>query len=403
MVLRKLFLPLLAFVCLHPISGFSQLQLNGSIDFEISSAGDDSRFITNGVPNDFRKLNLAVTQLNAFLFAPISDEFFFESRIQLDTWGSGNLNLPRIALATLTWDNPANDYIIKLGRFVSPFGFYPKRQLSTERIFINTPLGYSYFTNISDIRGYWPQAGQNTNEEYQVGDVGLSTIYFGGYTTGVGTTWEVSADKVFLDFAITNGTPITIRDRSTLPNIAGIARLQINPSIYWNQGFSVSYGNFLQADPLNESVREDNNFQKYTQLLLGIDTKLAFTFFEIVGEAIYSNWNVPGFIGNSFDTDNNNSLRNYSLSNLSGNIDIKYEPPSFTGGFVALRAEHLLFFDAEDPQTNSTFTWDENVSRLTGVVGYKLSRNILAKAAFSEQGNFDGNEYTFRLLISAFF
>lgn len=384
-------------------SALAQLQLNGSVDFEFTQAGDNSRFINNNVPSDFNEFNLAVTQLNAFLFAPISDQFFFESRVQLDTWGSGRLNPPRIALASITWDNPENNYIIKFGRFISPFGFYPQRQLSTDRVFINTPLGYSYFTNISDIRGFWPQAGQNVNAEYQVGDVGLPTIYFGGYTTGIGTTWEISKDKIFLDAAITNGTPITIEDRSSLPNLAGIARIQFNPSIYWNQALSFSYGNFLQADGVNEAVREENNFQKYTQLLLGTDTKIAFTYFEVIAEAIYSNWKVPGFIGNSFDTDGSNNLREYSVSNISGNIDLKYEPPSFTGGFLAFRAEYLSFFDAEDPQTGNNFEWDQNVSRLTGAIGYKLTRNILAKASYSEQGDFDGKEYSFRLQVSAFF
>lgn len=404
MNLKSFFLIFLLVLVLNPEKGFSQLQINGLVDFEITQAGDNSRFITNSVPSKFSDFNLAVTQINAFLFAPITDEFFFESRIQLDTWGSGNLNAPRIALASLTWDNPDNSYIIKFGRFVSPFGFYPKRQLSTDRVFITAPLGYSYFTNISDTRGYWPQAGQNTDEEYQVGDVGLPTIYFGGYTTGIGTSWEITPDKVFLDAAITNGTPITIVERSTAPNLAATARLQINPSIFWNQGFSASFGNFMQKDDgVQQAVLDDNNFQKFTQLLLGTDTKISFTYFEFIAEAIYSNWNVPRNNSSSFEINNDGSLINYQVSNLSGNIDIKYEPPSFSGGFLAFRAEHLLFLDAENPQTGNSFSWDEDVSRLTGVVGYKISRNILAKASFSEQGDFDGSEYTFRFQISAFF
>jgi len=64
----------------------AQIQLNGAVDLEFSGGGEDSRFITNGIPRKFRDLNVAVTQLNSFIFAPISDNFFFESRIQLDTW-----------------------------------------------------------------------------------------------------------------------------------------------------------------------------------------------------------------------------------------------------------------------------------------------------------------------------
>ncbi|MEO9886648.1 MAG: hypothetical protein ABJR05_17490 [Balneola sp.] len=397
---KKLFLLLFLFIA--PQYGFSQIQLNSSVDFEISAGGEDSRFITNQISSKYKQANLAVTQLNVFAFAPITDQLFFESRIQLDTWGNGDLNPPRISLASLIWDNPENDYVIRFGRFISPFGFYPKRQLSTDRVFVNHPLGYSYFTNISDIRGFWPQAGNNTNAEYQVGDVGLPSLYFAGYVTGIGTSWDLVSNKVSLDVAITNGTPITIKDRASLSNLAVTSRLQYNQSIFWSQGVSASFGNFLQADAINETVRENNNFQKYTQLLLGTDTKIEFTYFQIIAEVIYSRWKTPAFIGNSFHVDQN-KLVEYDLSNFSGNIDFKYELPSLTGSFIALRAEHLLFLEADDPGTTNTLQWDQDVSRITGVFGYKLDRNILAKLSFSEQGEFDGSEYALRFQISAFF
>ena len=117
---------------------------------------------------------------------------------------------------------------------------------------------------------------------------------------------------------------------------------------------------------------------------------------------MYSRWDVPRYNGASFDTNNDGSLIDYQVTNLSGNIDLKYEPPSFTGGFIALRAEGLYFIESTDPDGNS-LKWDDDVSRITGVVGYKLTRNILAKASFSEQGDYDGSEYAFRLQVSAFF
>ncbi|MFY0685406.1 MAG: hypothetical protein JXR20_12715 [Balneola sp.] len=389
-------------ILLIPLTSSAQVQINGSVDFELSQGGDRSRFITNSIPSKYKEFNLGVTQLNTFLFAPITNEFFFEARVQLDTWGNGDLNSPRIALANITWSNPDNDYLLRLGRIISPFGFYAKRQISTDRVFVNHPLGYTYFTNISDKRGFWPQAGNNLNAEYQVGDLGLPTLYFGGYTTGIGTTWEIKQDQLFLDAAVTNGTPISISDRSTSPNIAGITRLEIIPSIYWSQGISLSYGSFMQADAINENERENNNFQKFTQLLIGTDTKLAFTYFEIVGEAIFSRWNVPRNDGSSFERNTNGVLTEYQVSNFSGNIDIKYEPPLFTGGFIAFRTEGLYFMETTDSNGN-TLKWDNDVSRITGVLGYKLSRNILMKASFSEQGDFDGQEYAFRFQLSAFF
>lgn len=392
-------------VIIQPKSS-AQIVLNGAVDFELSAGGEDSRFITNGISRNFKNLNASVTSLNGFIFASISEHFFFESRIQLDTWGNGTLNSPRIALASITWDNPDKSYILKAGRFVSPFGFYSKRQLSTDRVFVQEPLGYSYFTNISDKRGYWPQAGNTLNEEYDEGDVGLSTLYFGGYVTGVGASWEINPEKLMLDIALTNGSPITIKDRSTLPNLGILGRLFYRPFIYWEQGISASIGHFLQGDSFNEPIRKTENFQNFYHILLGSDTKLAFTYFEIVGEIIYSKWNTPGFISNTFDREgisNNGDLKEYKLSNISGNIDFKYEPPTLTGSYLALRAEYLHFMEAKDPETNTNFNWDDDVSRITAVIGYKLSPSLLLKVSLSDQGDFDTSEYAFRLQLSAFF
>ena len=293
-----------------------------------------------------------------------------------------------------------------MGRFVSPFGFYAKRQLSTDRVFVQMPLGYSYFTNISDIRGYWPQAGNTLNEEYDVGDVGLSALYFGGYVTGIGTSWEIKPDILILDISITNGSPLTIKDRYSLPNFGISSRLFYRPSIYWEQGVSSSIGHFLQGNSFNEAIWETENFQKFYHTLLGTDTKLAFTYFEIVGEIIYSNWKTPAFISNAFDREgatNNGALKEYQLSNISGNIDFKFEPPSITGSYIALRGEYLHFFDADDPETNTSFAWDGDVNRVTLVLGYKLTPTLLLKGSLSDQGNFNTSEYAFRLQLSAFF
>lgn len=379
----------------------AQIQINGSADFEVQAGGEDSRFIINQIPSNYNKPNFAVTELNAFILAPITETFFVNGRIQMDTWGNGDLNTPRIALLNLTWDNVDKSYTIKLGRFISPFGFYSNRQLSVDRIFNTHPLGYSYFTNISSTRGFWPQAG-NSPLEYREGDVGLSTLYFAGYTTGIGTEWTISENTLILEAALTTGTPMVQTERTSLSNLALIARLQYNPSIYWNQGFSLSYGNFMDADPINENVRENNSFGKYKQFLSGTDFTLGFTYFEIIGEMIYSRWNLPQFTNVAFTTQGN-ELVEYTLSNFSSNLDIKYEPPIFTGSYFALRGEQIYFFEADDPNSTNTIKWDEDTYRLSLAFGYKITHNIVAKASFSEQTPFDGSLYAVRINISAFF
>lgn len=397
----KTILLALACLALFSYSGLAQIQLNGSLRLEVPSGGSDSSFLTNEINNEFRNPHLAIAQINAFLFAPISDQFFFEGRVQMDVWGTGELNPPRVTLANITWDNPDNNYTISAGRFVSPFGFYSKRQLATDRVFVATLLGYDYFINISDQRGFWPQAGNSGT--YTQTDVGLTTAYFGGYATGAKTFWEIEPNKWTLEVAITNGTPATQLDYSNLANIAGIARLTYKPAIYWEQGLSLSYGNFMELDQVNQGVRQDNPLEQYRQFIAGIDFKFGYSYFEVVGEVIYSNWSVPSFNNGFFRFDEGNQLAEYNLSNAAANIDIKYEIPRLTGSYVAVRAERLQFFEANDPQSDNSIKWDDDVTRLTGVAGYKISRNIIGKVSYSDQTPFDGSKYALRIQVSAFF
>jgi hypothetical protein len=386
---------------LCPLSGYAQIQLNGSVRLEVPSGGSESSFLSNEINNEFRQPHLAISQLNVFLFAPIDDAFFFEGRVQMDIWGTGRLNEPRVTLANMTWDDADKPYSVSLGRFISPFGFYSKRQLARDRVFVATPLSYDYFINISDRRGYWPQAGNSGS--YTQSDVGLTTSYFGGYATGIKTFWEIEPNQWTLEAAVTNGTPATQLNYTNLANVAGIARLTYKPAIFWEQGLSVSYGSFMELAQINQAVRSNNPLEQYRQLVAGTDFKFGYSHFEIVGELIYSNWSVPSFQNGFFQFEQGNQLAEYSLNNAAVNIDVKYELPFLAGSYVAVRGERIQFFEADNPQSDERIQWDENITRLTGVAGYKISRNIIGKISYSDQTPFDGTKHAFRIQVSAFF
>ncbi|MCG8373979.1 MAG: hypothetical protein MI700_10615, partial [Balneolales bacterium] len=148
----------------------------------------------------------------------------------------------------------------------------------------------------------------------------------------------------------------------------------------------------------------NQDFSEYTQTALGADFQLGFTFFEIVGEATYSLWNTPGYDENGFIETNPGELEEFTLSNLHANIDIKYEPPFFTGGYFAFRFDQARFFDASSENgTREDFMWDYNTTRLTALVGYKFDRNVLLKVALAEQGDFDGEFLSFKAYLTAGF
>ncbi|MEO1022564.1 MAG: hypothetical protein AAFW89_08470 [Bacteroidota bacterium] len=379
---------------------FAQLELNGDFNIGFTSAGEQSSFVTNFVPNDFRYAHFSIPQINLFAFAPINNQFFFQARLQTDTWGTGELSLPRFTLANITWENPNRPLSVTAGQFITPVGFYSDRNLLIDRTFLDLPLMYSYFVNISDQRGFWPTAGNQG--AYTTNDVGLTSIYFGSYTTGAMIDWEIEEDKIRLEAALTAVAPASDREYTNLANAAFQSHITYIPSIEWQLGLSASYGSFFQQTPINATFRDVNALEQYRQLLAGIDVRYAIGYWEIVAEGLFSHWNVPGFVGGSFQVEGDR-LVEYQLSNIGTNIDIRFEPPFLTGSFIAARYDRLTFLDADDPLNSGTLEWDEDVERISGAFGYKLGRNTEFKLSFSDQTPFDTSRYSFQAVISAFF
>lgn len=380
----------------------AQVQFNGTLDLLLSAGGEDSKFIRNGINEDYKYLHFTIPQVNLLMFAPVNDNWFVEARLQSDTWGTGTLSEPRFTLANLTWSDPDKDYLLSFGRFINPVGFYSKRSLIIDRTFFDLPLSYSYFINISDERGLWPSAGDQLN--YTSGDVGLSTIYFGGYATGVLFDWSIIENKLRLETALTNAAPASDANYTNLANAAFLSHLSYNPNIYWQFGLSASHGSFMQSKPVNAIHRPNNALEQYRQTLIGLDVTFGMAFVEIIAEGIYSHWKVPYYNNGSFRL-RGNKLAEYTAENAGFNIDFRYEPPAFPGSYVAARFEHLKFFTAKADQYNvsSIRNWDEDISRISLTAGYKLARNVLARISVSDQTPFDQSLYTFRAGLSAFF
>ncbi len=386
------------FALMLPVMSRAQLQFTGEAAFELSLGGTNSNFIFNEIPNEFRFAHLAINQFNLFVFAPISEEWSLNARVQFDIWGGGRLNPPRITLAAALWQPKESPISVSIGRFVSPFGLYAKRQLQSDNLFASAPLAYGYFVNMSDRRGLWPAAGQS-GIYGTTDDVGLSTVYFGGYATGASLNWILIPDALNVEIAVANAALSSQADYTNLANVAAIARIGFQPAIFWQQGISACYGSFMQADPVNNLVRGANPFEQYRQLLIGTDAIFAYSFFELSGELIYSQWTAPRFTAaTGFITalDDASKLVEYSVSNLSGYVDLKFEPPFLTGTYLAVRYERLLFLPYRDARTNTdNLGWDNSVTRLSAALAVKFSKAVQAKLAFSDQA-LDGQAFNAR-------
>ncbi len=379
--------------------------MSGSVDFEVAAGGEDSRFVTNEINNEFRRPHLGLRELNLFLFSELGGDFFLNARFQWDIWGSGRLNPLRVTLAALSWEPEDLMLSLTLGRFVSPFGLYPRRQLSSESNFINAPLAYGYFINVSDTRGFWPAAGKAG--QYGNDDVGLTMNYFGGYATGGLFNWVIIPEGMDLALAVSNAAPASQQDYTNLQNLSVTLRLGFQPVIFWQQGISVSHGSFMRRSAVNTNF---DRLEQYRQTLLGTDFILAYAYFELSGEFLYALWDVPASDKNGFQIAPDGNLEKYSLSNWSAYVDARLEMPFLPGSYIAGRYERMVFNRYTPPAGSSlsgTNPWDESLIRYSLAAGYRLARPVLLKFAFSEQ-IFDDrilrrDDWTMRLLLNVSF
>ncbi|MDW8020666.1 MAG: hypothetical protein RMI34_11415 [Chloroherpetonaceae bacterium] len=386
-----------------------KLELSGELDLEFRMGGSESNFITNEIPNEFRYPHAVINQFNAFFFSELAEKWTFNGRVQLDIWGSGRLNQPRITLAAVTYE-PSQQFSASAGRLISPFGLYARRQLLSQNLFAAAPLMYGYFINISEKRGFWPIAGNTGAYDDGSSDVGVTTAYFGAYVTGASFNWIVIPNGMNLQVAITNAALASTLPNTNLANAAVVARVGIQPAIWWQQGVSISYGSFMNVDSVNAIARENNPLERYRQLLIGTDFIFAYLWFELSGELMLSQWSVPKFSDGQFIRVNQGSsrLQTYNLMNYGGYVDFKFEPPFLTGSYVAFRAERIAFEPFDDPITGARTYWDRGVTRLSAAIGYKLSRNVVLRAAYSDQRTdgdrrLDPDDWTFRALLIVLF
>ena len=398
---KKTYLILLGLIIPFP-SLFAQVEITGSVDVTLTSGGKASGHFTNGIDHDYTHLLSRLNEFNLNFFAPISNEFYVESRMRIKLNTTGKLDAPKLELASINYSPEGKKYFLSAGKVIMPFGFYPSRQMQLNRTFIDYPMAYSYSLYISRMKG-WYNIPRGSYEDLEAADIdyGMQTIFYGGYTTGLLYGWQ--NEKTTIKAALAN-EPATGYDASNIATMAGFFRVTHMVNMFLTAGISASYGSFMHEGAVNAALMEDNDFTQFTQTAVGGDFQIGFTYFEIIGEATFSNWNVPFYNDeDGFYFSGNGDLATFELANVVGNIDVKYEPPFFTGGYVAIRAEHINFNENNIPGEYGYPDWDHDISKLTAVIGYKFDRNVLLKIAYSDQGDFNGDAFAFKAYLTAGF
>jgi hypothetical protein len=364
---------------------FAQIEWNGVLDFAASMSGKNSTFVGNGIANEYRLTHLSIDQFNLILYAPVDLEMSVEAGIRIDSWGTGKLNQPSLSFAVLNYAPIEKRSSWSIGRFVTPFGNFHQRQFAFNRSFVTSPLAYSYFVNLSDKRGIWPEAGDNG--AYGVDDVGTTALGLEGLSTGILYINKTEYQGSNVQFAITNSTPSSIEKWTNQFGLAFTGRFGWWQTEKWEQGISITWGSYMSKD---ESISPNlPNTEKYKQTALGTDWNYQSGLITINGEIIWSRWSAPRFDnltgGFAFDLDNPDQVKTVIPSLVTGYIDIIYNFIFIDNLYFAARAETMKFSKLNDPLKANLSGWDRDISRFSFGFGKPINEAVHFKFSYCNQ------------------
>ena len=368
----------------------AQLHSWGIFDFEARKGGKDSELQKNGLPNDYPQLTLQ--QLHLFIDADISPTILFTVKLANNPAKALDFKSMELQLAYVTFSRIFGDALtVSLGRIMTPFGTFSKRQLPTENPFIGQPLFFSYSQNISSLTGYLnPQIVYPSGSQY---GSRLTTIYSCGYFTGIGANGNFFDNVLEYDVALMNA-PLssTIGDYNIDKGLAFHGRVALHPAIWGTLGISYATGSYMQSSSYSQDYEEEyTSLNNFNQSTYGVDLLLSYLYFEVNAEYIMNRFDAPYILytpAAQYDNGYGNGLSR-TLDSYEYLIDTKLEAPFFPGVYLALRYNILTFNKITDPRAgfssyynNSTFQWDRNVVRSAIGIGYKPDRSVLIKLGY---------------------
>lgn len=370
--------------CLTVSTGLGQVSWSGIYDFGVRKGGADSSPNLNDIPNSYLQINVSRFQL--FVDGVVSDDIIVSAKISAGaqlTKAPDQLNLE---LASVTFLNVAGTTLnISAGKILTPFGLFPRRQLSPDNPLIGDPLFFRYQTNISPQAGYLDSAGILLAGSLYGGR--LSTMYRGGYYVGIEIFGSLAEELLLYDVAVMNAplsAPSTTQNLDK--ELAFHGRLAVRPQIWGEFGFSFSSGSFLERGSVNSVVEPTGRFKQQT---LGVDVLLSALYYEIAAEYVLNRFKAPYII---YDFTVNPPYKSgltgadeLVLTSRELLVDVRIDVPFYPGVYLAGRYNVIRFGSITNPFAGSSsfgqsVRWDRNTDVAAVAVGFKPARGVLIKA-----------------------
>jgi len=360
----------------------AQVSVSGIFDAEFRKGGDGSSFERN----EFLTSHPSITaqRLQLFLDADLGEDVTFTAKLQNNEIYPYSLKTIELQLAYVTINNIfGQDVNFSIGRILTPFGQFAKRQLSTDNPLIWSPLYFQYSVKVSSSLGYRPNLAPG--DPYG----GLSTMYRGGYYTGAELFGSLGEIPIAYDLAVTNA-PISIFNSELNPakTLSYQGRLSTYPWMWLEVGVSASYGPFMDEalggfrQVVNDTVTWD--LGRYKQTTIGLDVTVDWLYYRVTAEYIRNEWDSPFIVTTTYPYTSGIPWRtSLKLSNNEYLVDIRVDIPYVVGLYLAGRFDLLEFDTINDPLNPGTsIRWDNTVRRYGIGAGYKLTRRMTLKAEY---------------------
>jgi len=374
----------------------AQLEWNASADISLVNAQEGAHYYFNGIHFENREYRFGVDQINAILAYKIKNgiSFRIQAGVQRELGNKfGEINLREL---NVTWSPDKSSWSAELGRIIHAFGSFYQNQLSQDQWFLEAPLPYGYYVNISGNIGHLAEMGDNGFRVSDNVEWGQSTLYRYGYLTGVKGSWHSKDGKKRWDLSIGDNYQLD-EDLFTQPQKwQVVSRFGWQPTWFWKQGFSARYAQFKKEDPIN---LEFQNQISMNELQIGADYEIGFSYLEVKGETVLSYYQVPLFDVRDGFVMGSDGVEEETLSSIATYLDFKYEIPFMPGAYTAYRIGTIQFNELDNKD------WDHDVWRHTILAGYKLNGFLLLRAQYSVQKSEtkEGDQDVFRAALTVHF
>lgn len=365
---------LLLFVFSAVFSAKAQIQLGGLADFEVRKGGSDSSPYVNQTPTD--KWLLYTPNIRLFAGADISENWYINSVLHSDYYYGSGLSYPYFSVININWMPISDsDFTASFGRFVTPYGIYSERILSSDNPFIHYPLTHSSGLPVS------PQLGLlSPATDYDEDITTLTMIYQRMYSQGINISNTAGESKwLRYNLAATLAPVSGYFEVSQYNSPSFTGRITLHPEVWGQLGFSFSTGPFMYRDAIAEAL-PDSDPADFRQTSFGVDFQVSYHYYTFLVEYNRSRWKAP-YVDETGMTAG--ETMDASINHISGEAVVNF--PFFVGGYAGIRYEHLISGDLSSDSGaygSSGETWTYDRERLELLLGYKLHRNIILKASY---------------------